>query len=192
MQAVNRNMDVDPRKWGIFLLIGVMAGVLLAACNRGALETPVPTDQTNVLQGAVRPISSEDLEIVTGQTLYVPAYSEIFNADNTTTYDLTVMLSVRNTDFDAPIIIESIEYYDTDGNLVKEFVENPIELAPMATTDVVIDRLNDKGGTGANFIVVWGAEEPVHEPVVESLMTSTSQQQGLSFLSQARVLEETQ
>ena len=31
-----------------------------------------------------------------------------------------------------------------------------------------IDRLNDKRGTGANFIVVWDAVKPVDEPVVES------------------------
>ena len=60
-----------------------------------------------------------------------------------------------------------------------------------AATEVVISRADKQGGTGANFIVVWGAQEPVYEPVVETLMTSTSAQQGISFLSIARAVEET-
>jgi hypothetical protein len=35
-------------------------------------------------------------------------------------------------------------------------------------------RGNRQGGTGANFIVVWGAEEPVYEPVVEAVMISAA------------------
>ena len=171
-------------------VIGLLLALTIAGCNRSIVNEEEPTPEPDAMQGLVRTVSSEDLAIVTGQKLYVPAYSQIYNADLSSTYDLTVMLSVRNTDFETPIVINSIQYYDTDGNMVKEFVETPVELAPMATTEVVIDRLNDKGGTGANFIVIWGAEDLVYEPVVESLMTSTSQQQGLSFLSQARVLEE--
>ena len=53
-------------------------------------------------------------------------------------------------------------------------------------------RGNRQGGTGANFIVVWGAEEPVYEPVVEAVMISAAGTQGLSLLSPARVLEEKQ
>ena len=141
-------------------------------------------------QDITRPISSENLDFVTGQRLYVPAYSEIFSGDETSTYDLTVMLSIRNTDPDTPIVIGSIQYYDTTGALVKEYVETPLELAPMATTEVVISRLDKQGGTGANFIVEWGAEEQVYEPIVEALMISTSAQQGISFLSPARILQD--
>jgi hypothetical protein len=62
----------------------------------------------------------------------------------------------------------------------------------MLTTEYVIARNDDRGGTGANFIVAWGAEEPVYEPVVEAVMISAAGTQGLSLLSPARVLEEKQ
>lgn len=174
------------------VLMSLLAGLTLAGCTPQEISEPEPAAQPDGLVGDVHPISSGDLKIVTGQRLYVPAYSAVYSADLTTTHDLTIMLSVRNTDFDTPIIIDSIQYFDSDGNLVKEYVEEPLELPAMATSEVVIDRLNQAGGTGANFIVVWGAETPVFEPVVEALMTSTAQQQGLSFLSEARVLEEKQ
>lgn len=60
----------------------------------------------------------------------------------------------------------------------------------MATSEVVIGRLDERGGTGANFIVEWSVEDLVDEPIVEVLMTSTSTQQGISFLTSARVLVE--
>ena len=101
-----------------------------------------------------------DLSIVTGQRLYVP------------------------------IIINSVQYYDTNGNLVTDYVDSPLLLAPMATTEYVIRQDDVRGGTGANFIVTWGAEEPVYEPVVEAVMINMVGTQGLSFLSSARVLEE--
>lgn len=172
------------------VILGVMAtvigiGLLVASC---AQQAATPAGGT--LQGAARRVSSEDLEIVTGQRLYVPAYSKIYTNDENSTFDLTVTLSVRNTDAESPIVISSIRYYDTAGSLVREYIQSPLELAPMATTEVVVSRLDSHGGSGANFIVEWGAEELVHEPIVEALMTGTSGQQGLSFLTTARVLEE--
>jgi hypothetical protein len=45
---------------------------------------------------------------------------------------------------------------------------------------------------GANFIVRWHADEPVHPPIVETVMITTESTQGISFLSTARVLSERQ
>lgn len=87
---------------------------------------------------------------------------------------MTVTLSIRNTNLDKPILIDSVQCFDTNDQLVTDYVESPLQLAPMATTEYVIERTDDKGGTGANFIVVWGAEAPVYEPVVEAVMISTS------------------
>ncbi|MEM8603550.1 MAG: DUF3124 domain-containing protein, partial [Cyanobacteria bacterium P01_H01_bin.121] len=46
------------------------------------------------------------------------------------------------------------------------------------------------GGSGANFIVRWGAAREVSTPIVEAVMISTQSQQGLSFVSAAKVIEE--
>ncbi|UCG25633.1 MAG: DUF3124 domain-containing protein [Chloroflexota bacterium] len=164
--------------------------ILLVSCSGQSDEaTPVPESQPT---RAVSPVSSGDLKIVTGQRLYVPAYSEVYSASEEQTWDMTVTLSIRNTNPDKPIVIGSVQYFDTNGQLVTDYVESPLQLAPMATTEYVIDRTDDQGGTGANFIVVWGAEEPVYEPVVEAVMISAAGTQGLSLLSPARVLEEMQ
>jgi hypothetical protein len=55
---------------------------------------------------------------------------------------------------------------------------------------VVVDRTNVAGGVGANFIVGWQAAAPVSAPVIEAVMISTASQQGMSFVSPGRVIEE--
>ncbi len=170
------------------ILLASIVFVMLAGCADQTDEaTPVQDSQP---VRAVAPVASGDLSIVTGQKLYVPAYSEVHSASAEHTWDMTVTLSIRNTNVDKPIFIGSVKYYDTNGQLITEYVKSPLRLAPMATTEYVIARDDDRGGTGANFIVGWGAEELVYEPVVEAIMISAAGTQGLSLLSPARVLEE--
>ena len=130
----------------------------------------------------------ETLKLVTGQTIYVPIYSEIYHFDKSRTLQLAATLSVRNTDLQHPIIITSVKYYNSDGNLLREHLPNPLRLAPLASTDFVVNQSDQTGGSGANFLVEWVAEVEVYEPIVEALMVSTRSQQGISFISQGRVI----
>jgi hypothetical protein len=59
----------------------------------------------------------------------------------------------------------------------------------MASTDFVVTE-DDTGGAGANFIVEWSAGAEVTAPVVEAVMISTASQQGISFVSQGRVIKD--
>jgi hypothetical protein len=136
------------------------------------------------------PIVVQDLDITTGQTIYVPAYSEIYYAGGGRTLEMAVTLNVHNTDFDHPIILTSVRYYDTQGQLVKEYLPQPRRLGPMASTDFFVDASEQSGGLGTNFIVEWVAEQPVYEPVVETVMLSTVGTQGISFISPGRVIKQ--
>ena len=136
-------------------------------------------------------ISGDDLEKVTGQSVYVPAYSEIFYSDRKRTWDLAVTLAVHNTDAKTPITITSVRYYDTDGNLVREYHEKPVKLNPWATAGIVVERRDRRGGVGANFIVDWQADQAVSEPLIETVMVSTSGTQGLGFTGPGRVISQT-
>ncbi len=54
----------------------------------------------------------------------------------------------------------------------------------------MVDTDDIRGGVGANFIVRWHAKQPVAPPVVETLMITGANTQGISFRSTARVLRE--
>jgi hypothetical protein len=165
------------------LIVFVLCG-LLVACG------------TTVMPGAVQTLPTlsaaevSDLDIVMGQLVFVPAYSEIFYGVASQTLALTTTLAIHNTDLEFPIIVRSVRYYDTDGNLVREYVEQPVQLDPMATTGFVIESSDTTGGWGTNFLVEWGAETPVHEPVIEAIMISSRGTEGVSFISEGHVVSE--
>jgi len=127
---------------------------------------------------------------IMGQTIYVPIYSHIYIRDKSRVINLAATLSIRNTDAQNPIRISSARYYDTHGALIKEYVKEPLRLAPMASTDFVVAEDDTSGGAGANFIVEWSAGIEVTSPVVEAVMISTASQQGISFVSVGRVIKD--
>lgn len=173
-------MKLGYDKWLIF----IFAIISLFGCiaqNGEQTATPLSEDEAVIVQ---------DLDITTGQTIFVPAYSEVHYAGKDRTIELAVTLSIHNTDFTHPIIITSVRYYDTQGQLIKEYLPQPQRLGPMASADFFVDAGEQRGGVGTNFIVEWVAEEPVYEPVVETLMLSTVSSQGLSFTSPGRVIKQ--
>lgn len=166
-------------------LIFLVVMLALGACQ-GRSNTPATTST-----GTLQPITARDLQIVTGQTVYVPAYSEIFMGTTSRTMPLTVTLAIHNTDPNATIIIQSVQYFDTDGLLVRDYVSDPVAIDPLATRGFVVEDQDRSGGWGANFIVVWGAETPVYEPVIEAIMVSTQGTHGISLISPGRVVSQT-
>ena len=61
-----------------------------------------------------------DLEI--HQDVYVPAYSNLYYERAVRKTYFTVILSIRNISFSDSIYIERIEYYDSEGKLLREFI----------------------------------------------------------------------
>lgn len=118
-----------------------------------------------------------------GQTLYVPAYSHIYRGNQEQPFLLTVTLSIRNIDLYEKITITGVHYYETQGKLLKKFIDTPVELAPLESIRYVIPEKDKSGGSGANFIVQWETGKKVNKPIVESIMIGTQSQQGISFSS---------
>ena len=128
----------------------------------------------------------------TRQTIFVPLYSHIYADERykDKPFALTATLSIRNTDRRNSIILESVDYYDSEGNLLRNYLERPTALAPLVSVRYIV-RESDKGGSGAKFLVRWKSKKPVSAPIVESVMIGTKMQQGISFISQGRVIDGT-
>ena len=169
------------RKWIRFMVIPAF---VLAGCGE-----PAASSQVIEALPTLSPSEVVDLNIVTGQVVFVPAYSEIISVSGPP-LQLSATLAIHNADLDNTIIVRSVRYYNTDGDLVREFVDSPTELKPLATTGFVIRADESEGGWGANFLVEWGAESPVYEPVIEAIMVSSRGTEGVSFISEGRVVSE--
>ncbi len=125
-----------------------------------------------------------------GQQVYIPIYSHIYQQDRKKTFNLTSTLSIRNADPYRSFTLTRVAYYDSKGNLIQDYLASEEQIKPLASTSFVIEERDLRGGVGANFIVDWESKAPVIPPVIEAVNISTTQQQGISFLSVGRVLQE--
>lgn len=113
-------------------------------------------------------------------SMYVPSYSHIYYHGGSP-LQLESTLSIRNIDTDQPIYLETVSYYDTDGELVKSYLDQRIKLKPLQTIDFLVEERDSTGGSGANFIVNWNAEDSADQPVMEAVMVGASGSRAIAF-----------
>jgi hypothetical protein len=145
--------------------------------------TPLPTPADSTTSSAAG-------QYAYGQTIYVPAYSHIYYQNHRRVINLATTLSIRNTDLQNPLTITAVRYYDSEGKLVRHYIEQPLRLGPMASKAYVVEVNDTSGGSGANFIVEWGSDQAITQPVMEAVMISTASTQGISFVTTGRVLKD--
>lgn len=137
-------------------------------------------------------VAGEMPPLTQGQTVYIPVYSEVLhgnaNADGKPDrWLLSATLSVRNTDLKNSLTLRSIRYYDSNGDLIREYPAGKA-LGPLATAEVFVEHKDKSGGSGANFLVVWDASKPINTPIIETVHTNFFGTRALVFTSSGRPL----
>ena len=186
-QPVTKQEKKAPLALSIVGAIGMVAVILTMFYVGNRLETiedrlsfqrpqPLPGQALSV------PATSE------GRAVYVPAYSHIYSSGGQP-FLLEVTLSVRNTDPELPIRIDRVRYYDTQGHQIRKLGEAPLTLAPLQTASYLVEKQDIEGGSGANFIVEWSAEDAVNPPIVETVMVGVDKTHNLSFTSRGQPID---
>lgn len=119
---------------------------------------------------------------------YVPVYSHIFYAQDKFTR-LAITLSIRNTDLKKDLYVESIDYYNTEGVLVKRYIDKTHILKPMASIDYVVNLDDMSGGSGANFLVNIASKDKISHPIVQAIMINNSGNSNLCFTTQGEIIK---
>ena len=114
-------------------------------------------------------------------TVYVPIYSDIYSRSKKVRFNLTATLSIRNTSLTDSIYVEDIDYYDTNGKLIRQYLNSVLLLQPLQSVEYVIEEDDEVGGAGANFMVYWGADKSHLKPLFQGVMISVNGQQGVAF-----------
>ncbi len=115
-----------------------------------------------------------------GNEVYVPVYTFLYNDFKETQVLFTVTLSVRNTSTTDSLFLEFVDYYDTAGNLVHRYLEEPIYLNPVQTVEYAVERSETAGGSGANFVLHWSANADI-KPIFQAVMVGVDGNQGFAF-----------
>ncbi|MCU0588240.1 MAG: DUF3124 domain-containing protein [Syntrophobacteraceae bacterium] len=127
-----------------------------------------------------------------GGTFYVPVYSHVYHGDKEHPFYVAATLSIRNVDPRHAITVTEIDYHDFKGQLLKKWLEKPVQIGPQAAEEVIIKESDKSGGFGAHFIVRWKAGHEVNPPIMETVMIGSSGQQGISFTSRGIAIRESQ
>ena len=106
------------------------------------------------------------------QQYYVAVYSSIYGHTGKNEFFLSATLSIRNIGFTDSLFISKIDYYDSEGKLLKNYLSSAVLLKPMASMEVVVTSSEEKGGAGANFVVECLANNLVNEPLIQTVMTT--------------------
>ena len=161
----------------VFVAAGISCGIWWQAASSACVQAQgEPNVRTNTSRG---------------ELIYVPIYSSIFYENGKSTLELAATLSIHNVNPDVKLTLVRADYYDTKGKLIKKYVDKPVILNPLETKNVVIDRADTAGGTGANFLVEWQAQEDVISPLVESVMINATSSLGIAFTTVGKVVKQT-
>lgn len=112
---------------------------------------------------------------------YLPVYSSIYNIHESKTFELTTTVSIRNISETDSVYILKADYYNTVGESIRQYLENPIYLKPLETIEIIIEKQDKMGGTGANFVFHWAVIKDENPPLFEAVMISADGAQGLAF-----------
>ncbi|MBU2650419.1 MAG: DUF3124 domain-containing protein [Bacteroidetes bacterium] len=159
-----------------FLSILLIGTFLLVSCvDRNEISSINPENW----EKRITDIPLEDT-LLKGSS-YLSVYSQIYGMTEHRTHDLTVTISMRNTNLRDTVYINKASYYNTEGKLIRTYFDRSVFLLPMETVEIIIDETDREGGTGANFVFDWAILPGSNEPYFEAVMISTANQQGLSF-----------
>jgi hypothetical protein len=139
---------------------------------------------------ATTTLFAAEVSLSKGQTIYVPAYSYVRIGEKGHQFELAANLCIRNTDPHRAITISSVDYHNTDGALLKMFLEKTIELKPLAATDFFVKTSDVTGGFAPSFIIKWRSPKPVSPPITECVMIGDRSGLGVSIILNGKVIKE--
>ena len=134
--------------------------------------------------------STYDVKLSKGQTVYVPAYSNVYSGPKKNPFQLATMLSIRNVDLTGNFKVTAIDYYDNDGRLIRRYADSPMIIGPLGSHHIYLEEKDTRGGFGANFIVRWASDKTINSPIIECVMIGATGGQGISFVSPGQEIRE--
>jgi hypothetical protein len=186
-----QNSGSQPQSWKPNLRIALLAIVVFV----GSLAVygyyrarDIDRDSGSSAAERLQEVTASASSDTVGRTVYVPVYSSLpLGLDiKQNAVQLSSTVSIRNVSPRYAVVLEFVRYYDSTGRLVREHLQKPAELGPLASVEFVVRRSDTSGGPGANFLVRWAGPAAIDEPLIEAVMLGRYGDAGISFTSPGR------
>ena len=159
----------------IFILL---LSVLLSACEENKFKLQYDHQDVLYIDNSALP----DVEIK--ESVYVPAYSDLYYESQEKKTFFTVILSLRNISFTDTLYFTNIDYYSSHGKLLRQYIDQVLVLKPMESMEYIVEEAEKEGGTGANFVVSYSAKASLkNHPFIESIMMGNLDNYRFAFTS---------
>ena len=159
-------------------IIILLLSTIFVACEENKFK--LQYDHQNVLY--IDNSALPNLEIK--ESVYVPAYSDLYYESHEKKTFFTVILSLRNISFTDTLYFTNIDYYSSHGKLLRKYIDQVLVLRPMESMEYIVEESEREGGTGANFVVGYSAKENLkNHPFIESIMMGNLDNYRFAFTS---------
>ena len=160
--------------------------LLLFATTLYSCDPPRKLSSTDPISWENRMIQNIPHDSLESGSTFLSIYSQIYLRTDQDETDLTATVSLHNPNIVDTLYINKAVYYNTEGKAIRTYFGKTIFVRPMETVQIVIDGVDNEGGTGANFIFDWQIKHQTREPLFEAVMISTYGQQGISFVTEGK------
>ncbi|WP_172826942.1 DUF3124 domain-containing protein [Flammeovirga sp. SJP92] len=167
------------------MIIIILCSIILFSCKGNGPGDQNIDKELNRISLTDDYIPSLDFQ----ETRYVSAYSNLYYRSAKTNAYCTVVLSIRNTSLTESIYVDKVDYYDSYGELLSKFVMDTNKLRPLETREFVVEYSDQEGGSGANFIVNYGAQSELKDlPIIEAVSIGHVGNNGFAITSPSKVI----
>lgn len=132
-------------------------------------------------------LAEESLTRSFGGLIYVPTFSHVHVSSNDQ-QPLAVTLVVHNIDASHEITLSKVDFFNSDGDLIRRFLDEAVTLKRFQSQNFAISIQENSGGVGANFVVEWTSKSSTLEPAANAIMVGGTGTQGLSFQTTGHVI----
>jgi hypothetical protein len=123
-------------------------------------------------------------DMVINESVYVPAYSDLYYESQEKKTFFTVILSIRNISFTDTLYFTDIDYYNSHGKLLRKYIDQVLVLRPMESMEYIVEEAEKEGGAGANFVVSYSANANlINHPFIETIMMGNLDNYRFAFTS---------
>jgi hypothetical protein len=153
-------------------------------------DSRVPNSETEVLiiEHTIENITTKPDSLHQTKKVYLPIYSNIYQSKRNDRTSLTSTMSIHNTSETDTLFITRIDYYNTEGELVKKYLDDPIYVNTFETIEYVVDEKDDSGGSGANFVIEWYGSNKLN-PLFQAVMIGGLGSKSFSFTTEGVYFE---